>query len=711
MSHSADFELLIARVQRRVGASASKEELEALFELGDDAYIKDSPKSVNKHLRILSIQFSGAKNTGEVVEYERFPSSGVNLWIGENLVGKSSIFKLVKLAITGRKSVDKSIMKWIHELWVEFTLGYETYTVYIHRKSNNFVFNFYKLDREQLTAANEEEHKAARAYYGSMEGYAAFLEEFFFEQFSYYPMQWVAKSSQPEDPQSYINDTSWVTFFSTVYLAAEEYNKLLYGQQAKLIFQMLLGLELTIPINRLESERKLKIADLGLLNHSIPSGIEPEEVEELRQEIQRVNAEIRALTQEASAAAAPPSDEVSKKLEIASARYSATTQHAAQLRKEIGALTTLEAELSRQEGDCSRRIREYKATIVRKRKRARELQEYNELGAWFADLEVGTCPSCNHGIEQALVKKEKATGSCRLCNKEVAHQTAEPGTYEEEIATLNRQADELYQDQYTTKLTYDEAVEKRKRALAELQFKEETLSLLSPDRILAEIDALQQQAIVKPATLNVMQHMQRTAELAVRKHKIDEQLKAYTQPNAAIVTRQQKLKQQISLLSAGIQELELMRQERSTTLLQRLADLYLEQLHAFGLDDYSRIIIDDKFKISYEKLEEEYSFEELTAGEQLRAKIGLYIALIQMDVQDHYGRHPRLIILDSPAKEEADTGFIEGLKQMLTYIEENMADELQVFVGTTVRTLASAVDSDKIDERGKPDGFGSENFF
>jgi hypothetical protein len=712
MSHSADFDLLLARVRQQAGTQAAKQNLESLLNLGEEGYAMDDPRSVNRHLRILSIQFAGVKQTGEEIAYECSPGPGVNLWLGENLVGKSSIFKIVKLALTGRKSIDRGIEKWLHEIWVEFTLGYEIYTSYIYRKANNLIFNLYQLDKEQLLIAGDEERQAAELYHGGMEGYAEHLEEFFFTQFAYYPMQWVSKTSVRTDPKSYARETSWVTYFSTIYLAAEEYDKLLYGHQASLVLQMILGLEFTYSINRLNTKKSLKESELGLLSFN-PSTIQtaPAELEAARVELQQVNDEIRALRQTIQAQTAPATDELNKKLEAARLRYQNSVIHSAQLTKDIGLLTTQDAELDRQESDYKRRIKEYKTEITRKKKRARDLQDYADLGAFFTSLEVKTCPSCNHEVERTLVQHEKETGSCRLCNHQVQHQTSEPGAYDKQINNLLHQADELYLDQYNAEITFQEIKDKRKALSGDQEFKNNTLAGISLPHLLAEVNVLEQQVVVKSTVFDVDKAMQRTAELAVKKNKLDEQLKAYSQPNGALAAQQQNYKQQIYLLSVAIQELEQMREERSAALIQRLADLYLEQLHAFGLVDYEKVTITDKFKITYQKLEDEYPFEELTAGEQLRAKLGLYIAVIQLDVQECYGRHPRFIILDSPAKEEADAGFIEGLKKTFSYIEDNMADQLQVFVGTTVRTLATVVDGDKVDERGGPDEFGNPDYF
>jgi hypothetical protein len=79
--------------------------------------------------------------------------------------------------------------------------------------------------------------------------------------------------------------------------------------------------------------------------------------------------------------------------------------------------------------------------------------------------------------------------------------------------------------------------------------------------------------------------------------------------------------------------------------------------------------------------------------------------LIDMDVQFQNGRHPRFIMLDSPAGEEADQAFLDGLKDTLAYIESALGSELQVFVGTAQRELQTAVAPAKAEVRAKGEFF------
>jgi hypothetical protein len=339
------------------------------------------------------------------------------------------------------------------------------------------------------------------------------------------------------------------------------------------------------------------------------------------------------------------------------------------------------------------------------------LRDYEEVGAFFNNLQVKTCPSCSHEVETRMVQQEHEHGACRLCSHDIPLQTVEPGTYTAQIASLTNQSTKLREDQYKYEVDFRQVEEDLKQVERELADNQRDLASISIGAQLNEITALQQAVAVKPAAFDFVKHMQESNQLTLKQAELTKELAALSMPASPTDTRQAQLTRQIDLLTLAQEELGLMQEAKSQDLLIKLKELYLNYLQTFGLVNYQRVEISNKFKFTYYKEGIDYSFDDLTPGEQLRAKLGLYIALIQLDVQYRYGRHPRFIILDSPAKEEGDPAFIEALKTTLTYIEDNMQEDLQVFVGTAVRTLAPTVTPEKLDLRAEPDTSGKKNYF
>lgn len=137
MSTSGELEKLSKLVAKRANGVLTLPKIQELLTLDEDAYQRDSPRSVGKTLRVISVAFSGVKNTGEALGYSRTMAEGVNLWLADNSKGKTSIFKVLKLALSGNDSLDKEIMGWLREAWVEFRIGGNSYTVHMSKGEND----------------------------------------------------------------------------------------------------------------------------------------------------------------------------------------------------------------------------------------------------------------------------------------------------------------------------------------------------------------------------------------------------------------------------------------------------------------------------------------------------------------------------------------------------------------------------------------------
>ncbi|HET9504240.1 MAG TPA: hypothetical protein VFO93_11915 [Hymenobacter sp.] len=717
MSTTPELTELVKRVHKRINSATTKADLEQLFSLGDDeAYTRDSPRSVGRHLRILSIEFSGVKQTGEPLHYTRKPETGVNLWVGENLVGKSTIFKSVKFALTGNNSFVDDVGEWIKTIWVEFTLGAQTHTAHIFKRpaDRNFIFEFYSLSRDELGDMDAEEIEDAADFRGNKGDYEAYVEKFFFKEFDYYKMQWTSsRSGQKDQVGLQTNNTSWQTYFKSIYLEADD--ALVFGSQTELVLQMLFGLELTYPINRLKMEKEKKQSTLGLLKSQSAAAATSEQTQSLQKDIQHVEVELMKLQETKKAANASVAPSSARDFEIALNRQNTAITQSGLLSQQLLQLTADQSRLQAEEKEFKQKIYEFGNEASLKKKRSRFLQDQEQFGAFFNELEVSICPSCSHEVETIRVEHERQTGNCRLCTSHMPpdQPVVEPGTHQEEVKQLEDEATKLIADQYYYRVKRSGVLKSLEDVGKQLDdVKAQQLANTSAIPIYAaQVQTLQQALSAKPVTFDVDKYIEDTTALLQRKAELNAELNALIQPAADSKQRLERLENEINWLHMAQEELGNLRNERSSDLLEDFEKLYLKLLQEFGLPNCESVKIDDKFKFTYQFSGTELSFAKLAPGAQLRAKLGMYIAIIQLDVQLHHGRHPRFIILDSPAGQEADRRFVEALKDALAYIEANMKEDLQVFVGTAVRTLAAAVTSDKMDWRDEPDPSGRQYFF
>lgn len=156
-----------------------------------------------------------------------------------------------------------------------------------------------------------------------------------------------------------------------------------------------------------------------------------------------------------------------------------------------------------------------------------------------------------------------------------------------------------------------------------------------------------------------------------------------------------------NVLNDTIKFLDTDRYERSKFILDTLSNIMLNEIHEFGLDSITDIKIDNKINITYVQNNIAMKFDDIAEGEQLRAKLAFYLALIQMDIEKNFGRHTRFLIIDSPNKEEGDATYLEGLKQVLLSINNRYEDSLQILIGTATREFEDIIENQTVYLKGE----------
>jgi len=603
------------------------------------------------------------------IHYKRSFNKGVNLWVGDNLVGKSSIFKIIKLALTGRNSIAKDVGSWLTKVWLEFSLGSNIYTTCISRDGNkNFRFKLINSDRSNI---NENQEATITLYEGGLGNFETFMQSFFFRELGYYSLQWTQHSSQEDNPKLLTSNASWATYYKSVYLEAEDYNVLFWGQQSELIFQMLLGLELTFPINRLKVKREHLLNQLGISQMAEGASIQTDvnEIQEIEHETEQIDASLEELKNKAQLANSHNDNTILQKVEDSRLQYRNAINRRIELEDQLDKLNQDIIALKRKLANLSHQLDDYEIEIAKKERSINDLRDYLEIGAFFNSLEVRTCPNCNKEVEKQKVELEKSTGSCRLCNHELEHQDVEAESFEYQINQLQEQHQQLLSDLRKIKSEWDNTKYNYEQVTIKIDKTAQAINSLPIKTLQENIAKLLHDDTNKPEPFNIEAYSAKITELASQKAILQQKLIAIAPRPVMSDTQNKLIHDQIKALELAEEELKHYRNELSKDPINKLEKLYLKQLHEFGLPHYERVEIKPNFKVSYFMHNNEFSFDEISAGEKLRAKLGLYIALIEMDVEYQLGHHPRFIVLDSPAREEGDHSYVEGLSTTLTYTE------------------------------------------
>lgn len=689
-----DYKNFIKELHKEFSSSFNISEINELLELEDEIK-KDTPLSTGKRLEINYISFTGKKTSeenqdldGDVIDYKQDVYSGVNMWVADNLKGKSSVFKIIKFALTGENKLKNNISKWINHILVVFSINDKKYTVYIDDSKRQISASLYNKEIRSFPLADE--YAEERLFLCiTKDDFKEQLQNFFFRQFDYYSLRWTQKSSVKESNELLDVGTSWVTYFKSIFLESKDSGELMYGSQGTKIFQMLLGLYLTSPINKLTVQKELLQHHKGKLQsyNSISVTENNAEKAELEKQLEEITKQLDQIYKSEGVGVdisplLKQYDDLLKEIEYEDAK-------AFQLNNNIRDLNDQKSKLFENKRFIEEDLRKLNKELHKAEKQKMDIEEYIEIGQLFANLDITTCPSCSHPVTKE--KKEKAVHahSCALCNDDVSQDVSEVNT-----DNLMTKAQTLTSVQKNIK----DAIQIRRNELEKIREKDNELyaDIIKAEQqrdTLKDIKLLNEKLLELGTKIN--NERQKVSPLDFQKSEFLEQKAVLNfrikQFNVAPKkTEDDKTEQKIQVLTKAIEELNKIRFAEGQAILKKLSDLMTKEVKALGLR-ISQIIIGDRFEIKYKQDGEYLSFSEIAEGEQLRAKLAFYLSLIQLDIEHNHGRHCRFLIIDSPGKEEGDKNYLNGLTQLIKELETRFGKQLQILIGTAERSLENTV--------------------
>ncbi|MBO2536545.1 hypothetical protein [Rummeliibacillus suwonensis] len=653
---------------------------------------RDTPISTGKRLLLTRIRIDGEKSSGETINFTMPFQSGVNLILADNLKGKSSIFKMIQLALTGNNKLKKDVKKWIHSINLGFKINGKDYSAIIKIKNSRMKGSLYSQIINDVNELNQnilDPIFEANGY----EEYKQLIQEFFFKQFSYYSLKWTQKASQKDKNELNESNASWKTYFKSIYLESKDSTKLIYGAQDKKILQMLLGLELTYTINALEVKCDMLTfnkAKQGDLNNKKQYEDEKALLENRKKEIDKEIAILNSSNLNSSTLN-HLYESYENIIEQINSENSLTVEKGELANKKAKELNSLTSQISENTVEKNRIERELNKTI----RLINDIEEYLEIGSFFANLDISYCPSCNHKLTKNHSKHDH---NCLLCHEPVDKEDNEINkeVYIQKINELTVTKDNLVKEKDILKNNITQLKEKHTNVKQSFLEIESTLKMQNNISILKEqLKDIEQKVNDKKINIDDEKIIELTAEKAVIEYRLSEQ---GSQSNTEL---QKKEGKKIDVINLAINRLNTVRYENSQKILSYLSDIMLKELHYFGLNSISEIKVTENFDIKYKQDDDYITFDEIAEGEQLRAKIALYLALIQLDIMHNFGRHTRFLIIDSPNKEEGDSQYLSGLSETLKDIDNRYGESLQIIIGTAERKLANTVNNEIIFEEGE----------
>lgn len=654
----------------------SRDDIKNILEI--NSVIDDSPISPGKKLAIEYLSFTGKKDSGDIINFKKEFQKGVNIIIADNLRGKSTILKVIKASLTGDfKTIKADVEKWINSVVLGFCINDKHYTISIDRKAR-FKGSLYSISWRRFKSNN---YRNVDIVFKEIDNklYKHEIEKFFFNQFSYYSLKWTQKSSAKDKNELLEAGASWKTYYKTIYLESKDSSSF-YGGQNQKLFQMLLGLENTYFINRLVVKRELLQFNISKQKDYQNSIFERNNYDKkyMMSRLDEIQIEIEKIDKE---------NNIDNILEL-KIKYNDNLQCINENSRNIldlnEALKQLESELRRVERkiesnklDKGRLLKE----ISKNKRLLIDLNEYIEVEQFFSDLEIKCCPSCDSKIDNT----KKKIGVCPLCHEHVDKIESNKDNYidkikniEELLNRLNKEV-ELIENQFKILIKeLDELIVNRmgiQEKIKDLELKniESDINTKNIYKKIKNIDVIDKYSDDKKNEL--------IEERAILRYKIDNLFQDNKNDDNL------KGEAELEVLSKTIEFLEIMRYEKSKNIINELKTIMLNEIHQFGLLSITDVNIDSKFNISYIQNGVPIKFDSISEGEQLRVKLAFYLSIIQMDIEKNIGRHTRFLVIDSPNKEEGDSRYLEGLKDILLNIDRRYKENLQIIIGTASRGL------------------------
>lgn len=282
----------------------------------------------------------------------------------------------------------------------------------------------------------------------------------------------------------------------------------------------------------------------------------------------------------------------------------------------------------------------------------RELQAYLDAeaaGAIFRMLDPSCCPRCDAEIDEERRKKEVTTHSCSVCGEGLASNT-EPEVIQTALeARVQASKAALGKAKHDQEVAYEE-LDKVQRRIVVLDDEFSSLT-------------------VKLASFGARTRLE--VEVAV--------LEARMAEAGYDIGSEEPTDDEVPILDALVTETENRVKSVQTDLLKTVSERLASYAKRFGMEALSAAELRGNMNLLLVKGGQNTSYSKVTEGEKLRLKVATVLAMISVAEEQGIGRHPGLLMIDSPGAQEVSPKDLEELIAGLEEVSKEFA-HLQVFV-------------------------------
>jgi hypothetical protein len=608
-----------------------------------------------RRLVLRELEFSGVKDGVPNAGAFSFSWTDLNhgLWAmlsEHNLRGKSTIIEIVRWMVRGRASsnLQDDVRRWMHVVRLRFLLDSDAYEVFAKTQGEP-IGGLYRV----RSVTDGEEEKTVLAEFATDGEFEAVMADFFLRMFAMEP---ISTWRQGGDDEGQSVSHSWAAFSGAMFIGTN-YEVLLgdmpvaTGLTSRLM-QMYLGVPWVSTLAAAKTAHQLVDQAVQVAARRREQGRDAVKA--------RVNNIASQLAEKRAELAKIPGDQA--------------------IRDAIDADATELAKVRRQERDMVERaerataaLREVSSVHQEDRRDLQTHMDAMSATAVFRRLEPKCCPRCDHTISKAKKDLENSTHSCSVCGESIT----------------NSEDGEAIKADLQERVTASEAAVKRAQTA-----KDETETDLITLRGKAELLQDRLEAASKELNAAVRRHELATA-VAVLEGRLEE-------ASAAPTTQSEDRTGELKILIAVVNETEARVKAMRDGLLADVSTRLLEYAKAFGMENLSEASLKGNAALSLVKGGVPTSYSKVTEGEKLRLKVAAVLAMIEIAEARGIGRHPGLLMIDSPAAQEVSPVDVDHLVAGLQAVSSKLP-HFQVFVAG----LSSKAITDHIPEANRREVAGN----
>ena len=329
------------------------------------------------------------------------------------------------------------------------------------------------------------------------------------------------------------------------------------------------------------------------------------------------------------------------------------------LRNKLKTLNSRYIELKQEEKFCydyiskeEKTVGTLKELLTEDRRSLQILLDSVAAGNIFKSIEPSMCPCCES--KTGILKRKNSTSeaSCALCGETIKSDSDSDSLKEKLEENINLHKTEIART--------NKNIERASQQLNKLLEEEKLL-----DSSLSE---------VTNSLANDTQRDDLEKEIYIIKGRIEE----LSDDN---LDRNQSLQEDIGIINKVVTETKKLTEVLQDKLLYDVSNKIVYFAKEFGMTNLSGANLRTN-QLSLRKGNADTSYSKLTNGEKLRIKVAILLAMIHVAEKEGIGRHPGLLMIDSPKAQEVAPKDFEALISGLTKIV-NEVPHMQIFIAAT----------------------------